>query len=315
MSDNMSHHHSTYQVLFVSLWLTLMVLVVKLWLGWTTDSLSLLAQSLHTLLDGLSTLLSLVALSSRNKLGWHNIWSHGKREMIGLLVVVAFLGFSSISLIIMAAHALEIASQGSVVLTKQAIQMLIAIIIVMFSLVIFKRHRSHALASSLLRSNAQPTLRDLWLTILVFLGLVGVHFGYAWLDPVLTILLVLLLVGSAWQLINWQLPFMVEQVAIAPDVLVQIAKQVEGVSHCYRAQARGLVGRHVFVELYVGVHPEFMGVVRTIAQRIEGMIRTRYGPVKVTVYINPELSEGTTSLTSSSHMNSLYPQDGSDVPY
>ena len=161
MSDHTSHHYSTYQVLFVSLWLTLMVLVVKLWLGWTTDSLSLLAQSLHTLLDSLSTLLSLVALSSKTKLGWHNVWSHGKREMIGLLVVVSFLGFSGISLMIMAAHALEISSQGAVALTNQAIQMLIAIMIVMFSLVIFKRHRSHALASPLLRSNAQPTLRDL----------------------------------------------------------------------------------------------------------------------------------------------------------
>lgn len=315
MSDKTSHHHSMYQVLFVSLWLTLMVLVVKLWLGWATESLSLLAQSLHTLLDGVSTLLSLVALSSKNKLGWHNVWSHGKQEMIGLLVVVSFLGFSGISLMIMAAHALEVDSQGALALTNQAIQMLIAIIIVMFSLVIFKRHRSHVLASSLLRSNAQPTLRDLWLTVLVFLGLVGVHFGYTWLDPVLTILLVLMLMGSAWQLINWQLPFMVEQVAIAPDVLVKIAKQVEGVSHCYRAQARGLVGRHVFVELHLAVHPEFMGVARTIAQRIEGMIRTRYGPVKVAVYINPEFSEGTTSLTSSPHMGSLYPQDDSDVPY
>ena len=305
-------HHSTYQVLFVSLWITLMVLVVKLWLGWATDSLSLLAESLHTLLDSLSTLLSLIVLSSKNKLGWQNVWSHGKREMIGLLVVVSFLGFSGFSLAIMAAHALEIASQESVLLTAQAMQMLVAVIIVTFSLVIFKRHRSHVLASPLLRSNAQHTLRDLWLTVLVFLSLVGVHLGYGWLDPVLTILLVLMLIGSAWQLINWQLPFMVEQMAIAPEILAQMAKQVEGVSHCYRAKSRGLVGRHVFVELHLGVHPEFMGVARTIAQRIEAMIRTRYGPVKVAVYINPEPSEGPTALPSAT-MDPLYPQDGSDI--
>lgn len=298
----------------MSLWLTLMVLVVKLWLGWTTDSLSLLAASLHTLLDSVSTLLSLVALSSKNKLGWHNVWSHGKREMMGLLLVVAFLGFSGFSLMILAAHSLEIMGQDTVALTSQAFQMVVAIIIVTFSLVMFKRHRGHVLASSLLRFNAQPTLRDLWLTFFVFLGLIGAHFGYIWLDPVLTILLVFGLVGSTWQLINWQLPFMVEQVAIAPDVLVQIAKQVEGVSHCYRAQARGLVGRHVFVELHLAVHPEFMGVARTIAQRIEGLIRTRYGPVKVSIYINSEPSEGTIPLTSP-RLDPLYPQDGSDVPY
>lgn len=289
-----------------------MVLVVKLWLGWATDALSVLAVSLHTLLDSVSTLLSLVALSSKNRLGWHNVWSHGKREMIGLLVLTSFLGFSGFSLMIMAAHSLEISSQGAIALTAQAMQMLVAIIIVTFSLVIFKRHRSHVLTSSLLRLNAQHTLRDLWLTILVFFSLVGVHFGYIWLDPVLTILLVLMLMGSAWQLVNWQLPFMVEQVAIAPDVLAQMAKQVEGVSHCYRVQSRGLVGRHVFVELHLGIHPEFMGVARTIAQRIEAMIRTRYGPIKVSIYINPEAPEGTTAFTPP-QMDPLYPQDGSDV--
>lgn len=314
MSDKTSHHHSTYQVLFVSLWLALMVLVVKLWLGWTTDSLSVLAGALHTLLDGVSTLLSLLALSSKSKLGWHNVWSHGKREMMGLLLVVGFLSFSGCSLMIMAAHALEFGDQKTIDLTAQALQILTGIIIVTFSLVMFKRHRSRILSSSLLRLNAQPTLRDLWFTLLVLLGLVGVHLGYSWLDPVLTILLVLMLAGSTWQLINWQLPFMVEQVAIAPDVLVQIAKQVEGVSHCYRARSRGLVGRYVFVELHLGVHPEFMGVARTIAQRIEGMIRTRYGPVKVSIYINSEPSEGITPLTSP-NLAPLDPPDGSDVTY
>lgn len=312
MPDNHSDHHSTYQVLFVSLWITVMVLVIKLWLGWATDSLSILAEALHTMLDSLSTLLSLVALSAKSKLGWHNVWTHGKREMIGLLAVVSFLGFSSISLMIMAAHSLELANQESVALTSQAMQMLVAIIIVTFSLVIFKRHRSSVLESSLLQSNVQHTLRDLWLTVLVFLGLVGVHFGYTWLDPVLAILLILMLIGSAWQLIKWQLPLMVEQVAIAPEVLSQMAKQVEGVSHCYRAQAKGIVGRHVFIELYLGVHPEFMGIARTIAQRIEGMIRNRYGPVKVSIYINPEPSEDQTPMPLEPS-NSIHPQDGSDV--
>ncbi|MEM9213359.1 MAG: cation diffusion facilitator family transporter [Cyanobacteria bacterium P01_F01_bin.150] len=307
MPDKVSHHYSNYQVLFVSLWLTLMVLVVKLWLGWTTHSLSVLAGSLHTLIDCVSTFLSLVVLTAKSKLGWQNVWSHGKQEMAGLLIVMSFLGFSGFSLMIMAAHSLELSDQGSVLLTVQAVQILAAIIVVMFALVIFKRHRSHMLASPVLRFNAQLTLRDLWLTIVVFLALSGVHWGYIWLDPVLTILLVLIGGGSVWQLINWQLPFMVEQVAIAPEVLVQIAKQVEGVSHCYRANARGLVGRYVFVELHLGVHPEFMGVARIISQRIEGMIRTRYGPVKVSICINSDLSEGV--LLKSSPMDPLYPQD------
>ncbi|NET10826.1 MAG: cation diffusion facilitator family transporter, partial [Symploca sp. SIO2B6] len=281
LSDTDRRHRSTYRVLLISLWVTLMVLVIKLWLGWITQSLSILAESLHTLLDSLSTLLSLLSLSSSDRLGWHNVWSHGKRDVISVLLLVAFLGFASFSLLIMAAQSLETLDDIGLALTKQSMNMFAIVTVVTLCLAVFKRHRSHVMTSSLLRLNAQHTLRDVWLTVLVFLGLAGVKLGYGWLDPVITILLVLMLAGSAWQLINWQLPFMVQQVAIAPEVLTQMAKQIEGVSHCYRVQSRGLVGRQVFVELYLGVHPEFMGVARTIAQRLEAMIRTRYGPVKV----------------------------------
>ncbi|NEP76676.1 MAG: hypothetical protein F6K29_35090, partial [Okeania sp. SIO2G5] len=81
---------------------------------------------------------------------------------------------------------------------------------------------------------------------------------------------------------------------------------------CYRAKSRGLVGRHVFVELHLDVHPEFMGMARTIAQRIEAMIRSRYGPVKVFIYINPEPAEGLSSLPVPT-VDPLPPQDGSDI--
>ena len=286
-----------------------MVLVVKLWLGWTTQSLSVLAESLHTLLDSFSTLLSLITLTTNDRLGWHNVWSHGKGEIIGLLMIVAFLGFASFSLLIMAAQDLETPRTVPLAFNAQLVQVLALVIVVPLCLAIFKRHRSHILSSPLLRLNTQHTLRDVWLTLIVALGLGGVHLGYTWLDPVMTIILVLTLSGSGWQLINWQLPFMVQQVAIAPETLTQIAKQVEGVSHCYRVSSRGLVGRQVFVELHLGIHPEFMGVARTIVQRIEATIRTRYGPVKVSIYIvpNPAMGENHGAATV---IPPFYPQEG-----
>ncbi|MGK7890554.1 MAG: cation diffusion facilitator family transporter [Leptolyngbyaceae cyanobacterium] len=311
-TDSPRHRRLTYQVLLASLWITLVMLVIKLWLGWRTQSLAILAESLHTLLDSLSTLLSFLALSNDDRLGWHQVWSHGKREIMGVLAVVAFLGFSSFSLLLMAAQSLETLGDQELTVAGPSLQLLGLITIITFALALFKRYRGQTTEFALLRLNAQHTLRDSWLTLLVFLGLIGVRLGYGWLDPLMTVLLVLTLVGSSWQLINWQLPFMVQQVAIAPEVLAQMAKQVEGVSHCYKVRSRGLVGRRVFIEMHLGVHPEFMGIARIIAQRIEAMIRTRYGPVKVDIFIDPETEPDTPMLPDHS-IRRFYSQNDPDL--
>jgi len=76
--------------------------------------------------------------------------------------------------------------------------------------------------------------------------------------------------------------------AIAPEALAQTIHQVEGITHCYGIQSRGVVGRQVFVEMRLILHPECMSVVRTIAERMERAIRDRCGAAKVVIYIDSD---------------------------
>lgn len=80
-----------------------------------------------------------------------------------------------------------------------------------------------------------------------------------------------------------------QQSAIAPDVLAQIARHVGGVTHCYRIRSKGIVGRMVYVQMYLILHPDFREVTATIAERIEVAIQERFGPVKVTFYIEEDV--------------------------
>jgi len=81
---------------------------------------------------------------------------------------------------------------------------------------------------------------------------------------------------------------LMKQMAIAPEALAQTIHQVEGITHCYGIQSRGVVGRQVFVEMRLILHPECMSVARTIAERVERVIRDRYGPAKVVIYIDSD---------------------------
>jgi divalent metal cation (Fe/Co/Zn/Cd) transporter len=121
----------------------------------------------------------------------------------------------------------------------------------------------------------------------------GVWVGWVWLDAVLAILLVLLALGSCWQIVNWQLPLLVEQSAIAPEALAQIVREVGGVSHCYQIQSKGLVGRFVQVQMRIIVHPDFTSFTSLILERIETTIQERYGSVQVTLSIDDDLTDST----------------------
>ena len=293
MTEAYSRRRASHQVLLATLWLTLLVLAVKVWAGWAAKSLCLLAESMHTLIDGFSTLLSLLAIAAPGRLSGREVIGHGRVESTGMLLLVAFLGFAGFSLFGVASQQLEaitrnVAEPFDVTMSLPLIQLLGVVMAVHLCLAFFERYEARVLESGVLRLNAAHMLQDSWLSLVVLVGLVGIWRGYLWLDPLLAILLVLAAVRSCWRVLNWQLPLLLRQIAIAPEVLAQIARQVEGVTHCYRVQSRGIVGRYVFVEMHLILHPEFTGAARVIAERVEGAIRECYGPVQAIIHIDSE---------------------------
>jgi divalent metal cation (Fe/Co/Zn/Cd) transporter len=168
------------------------------------------------------------------------------------------------------------------------LQLLGVVVATNFCLACFQRYEAGLLENSALRFSAGHLFQDTWLMLPVLAGLVGVGRGYLWLDPLLAMVLVLAAIGNCWRVFNWQLPSLMRQIAIAPEALAQTIHQVEGITHCYSIQSRGIVGRQVFVEMRLILHPECMSIARSIAERVERAIRDRYGPAKVVIYIDSD---------------------------
>ncbi|WP_421658796.1 cation diffusion facilitator family transporter [Leptothermofonsia sp. ETS-13] len=296
MSEAQGRRQASRQVLLASLWLTLLVLAVKVWIGWATQSLSLVAESLHTLIDSFSILLSVISVSSFQFSG-RDGWGHGKLEVTMTLLLVAFLGFACLSILAVSASQLEaIASHSTdllpIKINPLLLQVLGVVMAVSFCVAAFELYEARVLESAALRFSANHLFQDAWLMILVLAGLVGVSWGYTWIDPVLAIVMVVTAVISCWRVLNWQIPSLMRQIAIAPEALAQTIHQVEGITHCYAINSRGIVGRQVFVEMHLILHPECMGIARSIAEQVERAIRERYGPAKVVIYIDSVAGQG-----------------------
>jgi cation diffusion facilitator family transporter len=286
MTEAKSRHQASFQVLLATLWLTLLVLTVKVWAGWATRSLCLLAESLHTLIDSVSVMLSLMAIASRHQKAGREVWGHDRWQAAGVLLLVAFLGFAGLMLLSMAVPQLLVGgSPLPVAINLPLIQLLGIAIAVHFCMIWFERYEARLLENSALRLNANHMLQDGWLSIGMLVGLVGIWRGFLWLDPLMAIVLVIMAIPSCWRMLNWQLPLLVRQIAIAPEAIAQIASQIEGVMQCRRIRSQGIVGRQVWVEMSLVLHPEFVSITRTIAERIEAAIRDRYGPAQVVIYV------------------------------
>jgi divalent metal cation (Fe/Co/Zn/Cd) transporter len=296
MTEGQSRAQIGRLILFTTLWLTLFLLSVKVSAAWATRSLSLMAESLYTLLTGFSTLLSLLTITPSERPKKRSVNGHSKRESVITLLFIAFLGFAGLNLLVMSGQQLTAITHRETLIFAARVslplmQLLGVVVLTTLGLALLGINQAKVLSNSALRFNASQVLKDVWLTILVVGGLLGVWVGLVWLDGVLAILLVLLAVGSFWQVLSWQLPHLVQQTAIAPEALAQIVRQVGGITHCYQIQSRGIVGRFVDIQMRLIVHPEFTEVTPVIVERIEEAIQERYGPVQATFYIDDDLTQ------------------------
>jgi divalent metal cation (Fe/Co/Zn/Cd) transporter len=268
-----------------------MMLAIKVWMGWATRSLSLATSALHTLVTSFSLLLSLVALSAPSA-PRREPWGHTRLESGLTLMLIGFLGAAYCFLVGVAVQHIGFVSDtrtAPLQLNSAVFQLLGGITLISLTLGLVGRSQALTLENSLLRFSFSQSLQDAGLMVLVLAGLTGVAYGFPWMDLGVAVIALLVMSFNLWRIVNWQLPSMVRQVAIAPEAIARTARRVEGILHCYNIQTRGMVGRMVYVEMRLLLHPECRTVAPSIVQRLERLIMQQYGPAKVVIQVDTDL--------------------------
>ena len=292
MNEGEYQRRISYRLLLTTLWATLLLLAVEAIGGWANQSLTLLAESLHTLVDGFSTVLSLVAVTSPQRQMGREVWGHGRAEVAGTLMLCAFLGFTGVSLLLIALRQGAGAITGvdnpfPVVMDPQVLKFTAAMVILNVALGIYASYQARSLSSQALKLNTRHFLADAWLSIVMLAVLLAIWQNQRWLDPAFALVLLPLVARSLWRVLNDQLPMLLRPTAIAPEAISHIAGQVEGVTRCTRIRSRGMVGRQVWVEIHLVLHPEFAEAAETIGEQIDALLRQRYGPLRCQVWVEP----------------------------
>ncbi|MBD2213941.1 cation transporter [Nostoc linckia FACHB-104] len=275
------------KVLIITLLLNLFVMVLKAVVGYSTGSLSLLADALHSVTDSANNVLGLVTSKfSSPKPDREHPYGHQKFEAVGALGISAFLGIACFEIL---QGAIERILKGGQPVTISASELWLLLIVLGVNIFVtfYERGVGKRVGSPILIADATHTMSDVWVTITVIGGLIGVSLGYQWLDIVLAFPVALLVFWSGWSVLKDNLPSLVDEMAIAPEAIHAIALSVPGVINCHDIASRGVLGRQVFMEMHLIVDATDVETAHRITEEVERRLEERFRPVRILIHVEP----------------------------
>ncbi|RCJ21745.1 cation transporter [Nostoc sp. ATCC 43529] len=275
------------KVLIITLILNLFVMGLKAIVGSWTGSLSLLADALHSVTDSANNVLGLIASKfSSPQPDREHPYGHSKFEAVGALGIAAFLGIACFEIL---QGAIERILKGGepVKISPPELWLLLIVLGVNIFVAFYERGVGRRVGSPILIADATHTMSDIWVTISVIGGLIGVWLGYQWMDVVLAFPVALLVFWSGWSVLKENLPWLVDQMAIAPEVIHAIATSVPGVINCHDIASRGVLGRQVFIEMHLIVDAPDVQTAHQITEEVESRLEERFRPVRILIHVEP----------------------------
>ncbi|MFW9260175.1 cation diffusion facilitator family transporter [Nostoc sp. CALU 546] len=276
------------KVLIITLLLNLFVLGLKALVGYWTGSLSLLADALHSVTDSANNVLGLIASKfSSPQPDREHPYGHSKFEAVGALGIASFLGIACFEILQGAIERILKGGGEPVRISPPELWLLLIVLGVNIFVAFYERAVGRRVGSSILIADATHTMSDIWVTISVIGGLIGVWLGYQWMDLVLAFPVALLVFWSGWSVLKENLPWLVDQMAIAPEAIHAIATSVPGVINCHAIASRGVLGRQVFIEMHLIVDAPDVETAHHITEEVESRLEEQFRPVRILIHVEP----------------------------
>ncbi|MGK7944278.1 MAG: cation diffusion facilitator family transporter [Microcystaceae cyanobacterium] len=282
------------RVLFITLWLNIFVMLLKAGVGFLTGSLSLQADALHSVTDSANNVLGLVTSHFSNPQPNRNHpYGRQKYEAVGALGIAAFLGIACFEIL---SGAVERVFSGQKNVTIEGWELWILLVVLGINIFVafYERRVGQRIKSPILMADAYHTMSDIWVTIAVLAGLIGIWLGNSrsipqlqWLDVALAFPVAGLVFYSGWEVLKSNLPWLVDEMAIAPEAIHEIAKDTPGVINCHDIASRGLLGRMVFVEMHLIVDAKDVETAHNITEAVEAKLEERFSPVRIMIHVEP----------------------------
>lgn len=261
-----------------------MVLIAKVVVGFTTGSLAIMGDAVHSLSDVANNVVAwiVIRLSSLPPDREHP-YGHRKFETLAVYFLASLLVVLSFEL---ALHAIR--KDDSVIASSTwELGVMLAVLLVNIALATWQRIKARQLKSDILLADASHTFADVLTTVVVIVGWQLSAIGYVWLDRICALAVSALVFYLAYNLFKKAMPILVDQFAVDPELLSSAIKEVAGVRRVSRVRSRW-IGTEKSIDLVISVDPDLSTHdSHNIASAIEALLDERFNVSDVSIHVEP----------------------------
>ncbi len=272
------------RVLIVTMLLNFLATGIKLIAGFATGALSVVADGLDSLFDGISNLVGLVGLNiAARPPDSNHPYGHRKFETIAALSIAFLLFLTSWQLL---QTAWDRWWSGMVPeISHWTIAAMVSSMLIQGGTSYYELRQGRKLKSEVLVADALHTRASILISLSVLVGLVLVGLGYHKADPLLAAFVAVMIAKIGVDILRETLPVLVDQAVFDPGQIAQVVDDVGGIESFHRVRSRGAAGSAA-IDLHVRVAAEkTVREANVIADEVRRRLLALDGVSDVTVHI------------------------------
>jgi cation diffusion facilitator family transporter len=271
--------------------------VAKAVVGLLSGSLAILSEAAHSLIDLAATVMTYFAVRvSGMPADEEHHYGHGKVESVAALVETGLL-FVLTGLVVIEAVKRLLGHEAAVEATPAAFVVMGVSVIVDFVRARLLYRVAHQTRSEALEADALHFSSDLWSSLAVLAGLVGVLSGFKWADALAALVVATFVCVAGWRLGRRTLDTLLDTApAGVREQLKAITLRVPGVAEVQRLRARR-VGNELFAEMNIIVSRTLpIDRVAEMKNEISNAIRREMPEAEISITTEPRALDDETVM-------------------
>jgi cation diffusion facilitator family transporter len=251
-SELRDRYPAVVRVLYRVLIVNLAVALTKIVLGYATGAVSILSDGFHSLTDCASNVVALIGVSiARRPPDENHPYGHRKYETMASVGILLFLLI--VLMQVVSAAWTRLVEGGSPRVFPEGIGIMAVTLAVNIWLVWYETRQGRFLQSEVLLADAKHTRSDVFTTVGVLVALIGVWFGYPWLDPLAALLIAGFILHACWEIAQEASRILSDETVFPEAEVRRVVQSVAGVLGSEKIRTRGAAD-YVFMDLHMWVN-------------------------------------------------------------
>lgn len=290
ISNRIYEAHLVRYATYASVSVAAVLIGIKLGAWLITDSVSLQATLIDSLLDAAASMINLFAVRRAQRPATESFrFGHGKAEAIAALGQSMFIAASAVWLLYEATH--RIVNPHAIAEAHIGVSVMVVAMALTAGLIGFQTYVVKRTGSSAIKADSIHYRSDFLINGGVILSLLGgTLFGWSWLDPVSGTLIAGYIIYTAWTIAHDAFSILMDK-ELSEDVRDRIIKIAEahpearGV-HELRTRSSGL---HNFIQFHLELDDE-MTLIRSheVSDEVEALILQEFPQSEVIIHQDPK---------------------------